>query len=410
MTLSLSAGAQWYLFPLEKKKQQAKEKTESKKDTVAKETPLAPSAPVTVFEAKEIPGMESPEAADSVETYALDIPDVINVTLLLPIQASGKVSTNFLEMYAGATLAARDLGRKGIKMNLDVHDCIDEKGSITKALLSESDVTIGPVSTDQILSTLSEGPERGRIVSPLEPKAASLADSCRVIQAPSSWADQVDALIDWLKEDIVPGDDIVLVRDTVENSITEQSSRLIERLRDSGLKYKTTYLASDVTPSAIGHTRYILASDRDAYIATALRQIGIGSMKLKESSVCVYMTSRMKNARGLDQQYLYKAGARVTASYNIDYSDEAVKDFILAYRALFKDEPSSFAYQGYDTVNYFTTMCATYGKQWYMKLHENPEFKGLQSNFKFDKREGAGQVNRAVKRIVYHPDMSTSVQ
>lgn len=415
VTVSFGAGAQWYLFPLEKAKQKQQEKenaakTEAAKKAEAEEPVRELAAPVTVFDAEELPGMESPEVSDSIEVYAADIPDVINVSLLLPIQASGKVSSNFLEMYAGAAIAARDLGRQGIKMNLNVHDCVGEKDAITGEMLAGSDVTIGPVSADQILATLATGPERGRIVSPLEPKAAALADSCNVIQAPSSWTDQVDGLIAWIKEEYVAGDDVVLVKDTVENSIGEQSAYLLERLQESGLRYKTTYLASGVAPSSVGCTRYILASDRDAYIATALRQISLASMKNKNIRTCVYLTSRMRSAKGVDQQNLYKAGAKVTASYYIDYSDEAVKDFILAYRALFKDEPASFAFQGYDTVNYFTRMCAKYGRQWYMKLSEAPEFKGLQSNYSFKETEMAGQVNRAVKRIVYRPDMSADVQ
>ena len=412
---SSGANAQWYLFPLEKAKQKQQEKentakAEAAKEAETKEQPLELAAPVTVSDAQELPDAECPEISDSTEVYSHDVPDVINVSMFLPIQASGKVSSNFLEMYAGATIAARDLGRQGIKMNLNVHDCVDEKDSINEDILAASDVTIGPVSADQILATLATGPERGRIISPLEPKAASLADSCNVIQAPSSWTDQIDAMIAWVKEDFSAGDDIVLVKDTVENSIGEQSLYLLDRLKDSGLRYKTTYLARSVAPSAVGCTRYILASDRDAYIATALRQIGLASMKNKNIRTCVYMTSRMRNAKGVDQQNLYKAGAKVTASYYIDYSDEAVKDFILAYRALFKDEPASFAFQGYDTVNYFTRMCAEYGRQWYMKLPEAPEFKGLQSNFNFDQGNRTGQVNKAVKRIVYRPDMSTDVQ
>ena len=97
----------------------------------------------------------------------------------------------------------------------------------------------------------------------------------------------------------------------------------------------------------------------------------------------------------------------MTASYYIDYEDPAVKRFILAYRALFQDEPGSFAFQGYDTMHYFVTICTRFGRQWYKKLPEYDE-KGLQADFRF--REESGRVNQAVRRIVYNPDLTINRQ
>lgn len=416
LTLSLSASAQWYLFPeREKKAKQAekqqteKTKTETKDSTAPAVTPRELDAPVTVFENPEATP-ETAQPADSLDLFVLDIPETVNVTMLLPVHTAEKPSSNFLEMYAGGMLAARDLGKQGVKVNLSVYDCIDEDSAISESVLADSDVIIGPVSTEDITRILDRCPAGKRIVSPLEPKAAALADSCGIVQAPSSWADQIDELIAWVAEENMAGDAIVLVRDTVAAGAGEQAAYLVRKLQESGMKYTSTYLASSAAPSATGCTRYIIASERDAYVATALRQIGVATMKRKDAPTAVYLTSKMRNAKGVEPQYLYKSCARVTASYFTDYDNEAVKDFILSYRALFKDEPASFAYQGYDTVSYFTKACVQFGRQWYKKLPENPAFSGLQSSFRFEEMEGVGQANRAVRRIVYNPDMSTTVK
>lgn len=417
MMASSGASAQWYLFPLEKEKQKQEKAAKEKNGQVK---PVSPAkeleAPVTVPEAETVEDSpvllpeDGPAAADSCETYSLDIPEEINLTMLLPFQTAGKTNPNFLEMYAGGLLALRDLGKEGIKINLSVFDCKDEDALISGDVLAGSDVIIGPVSSEDILGVLSRCPERKRIVSPLEPKAASLTDSCNVVQAPSSWKAQVDGLFDWVMEEFVPGDDLVLVKDSAEAVFSEQTLYLLSKLDESGMKYKTSYLASGVTPSAIGMTRYLVASDRDGYIATAIRQIAMAAAKNKEGASCVYLTSKMRNAKGMDQECLFKAGAKVTMSYFTDYDDQAVKDFILSYRALFQDEPASFAFQGYDTVSYFVRACARHGRQWYMKLPENDPYKGLQSNFMFGQSDGAGQMNKAVKRVCYNPDMSTSTK
>ena len=81
---------------------------------------------------------------------------------------------------------------------------------------------------------------------------------------------------------------------------------------------------------------------------------------------------------------------------------------MLAYRALFKGEPGSFAFQGYDTVHYFVTMRHDYGRRWYRRLPEYQE-KGLQSDFRFDRRHGEGRENIAVRRVVYNSDLTTTL-
>ena len=71
-----------------------------------------------------------------------------------------------------------------------------------------------------------------------------------------------------------------------------------------------------------------------------------------------------------------------------------------------QNEPGSFAFQGYDAMHYFVSICAQYGRQWYKKLPYYNE-RGLQSDFRFN--EETPRVNQAVRRIVYNPDLTTSV-
>ena len=54
-------------------------------------------------------------------------------------------------------------------------------------------------------------------------------------------------------------------------------------------------------------------------------------------------------------------------------------------------------------------MCTEYGRQWYKKLPEKYG-RGLQADFKFSDDDKAGAVNEAVRRIVYNPDLSLTLQ
>ena len=98
---------------------------------------------------------------------------------------------------------------------------------------------------------------------------------------------------------------------------------------------------------------------------------------------------------------------RVSLNYYINYSEQAVKDFLLKYRAIYNTEPSQFAFQGYDTAYYFINLCNRYGKDWIEYL-DSSEKSMLQSTFRFSKLGTGGYVNTGVRRIVYGPNWSVT--
>ena len=122
----------------------------------------------------------------------------------------------------------------------------------------------------------------------------------------------------------------------------------------------------------------------------------------------LYSSSKVRSCVGPDVFDLYTANTRLCASYFIDYEDPAVKDFIIAYRSLLQSEPGSFAFQGYDTVRYYAAASARFGRRWSRRLPEYSH-KGLQADFRFDYDVADGMQNIAVRRIVYHPDLTVSL-
>ena len=80
-----------------------------------------------------------------------------------------------------------------------------------------------------------------------------------------------------------------------------------------------------------------------------------------------------------------------------------------AYRALFHTEPSQFAFQGYDTARYFVVRCIRYGSGWPAMLGTERS-SGLHTDFLFIQDESGNSHNRAVRRIVFNKDYSTTLQ
>ena len=400
--LSLNACAQWYLFPGKKK--------QAEKTVVDTVPHIRPDSTLTHVDTA---GPDSVAVVDTVlladrsddlreeEVFVLDIPDVIHIGLVLPLQASAqKPSDNFLDFYSGTLLALRDLGAAGLQADLQVYDSADSKTAIPKSLIDGSDVIIGPVSYEELESSaaLCSGKV---LISPLEPKAATLAAGGSVVQAPSGWNAQVDELVGWIREELPFGDVLYVVRDSTAMIQGTQSAYLIEQLQTRGIRYQSVLSTSEIPFRKGQKARVAIASERDNFVTTVVRGLSIEGAR--NNDVILYGTSRVRT-NGIAQTDLHNTEAHLALSYFIDYDDPAVRQFILAYRALFQGEPGSFAFQGYDTAHFFITMCSKYGRQWYKKLAEYGE-KGLQADFRFS--EEPARINQAARRIVYNPDLTT---
>jgi len=83
-----------------------------------------------------------------------------------------------------------------------------------------------------------------------------------------------------------------------------------------------------------------------------------------------------------------------------------VDGFVRAYRALFRTEPSQFAFQGYDTARYFVRNVARHGSAWTHKLGLERSH-GLHTDFLFEADDNDGCHNVAIRRIIYQPDYTT---
>ena len=397
--IPVCASAQWYLFPGKKKQTEPKTAARDTSVRVRPDSIATLPADGTLLMARTD---TLRAAADSLaDLFILDVPEVIRIGLALPLQASAdRASENFLDLYSGALLALRDLGEQGLKAHLQVFDTADGKSAPPSSFYTANDVIIGPVSLQDIRQALPLCGDGKYLISPLDPKAAELATGSRVIQSPAPWTAQTDELVRWVAQDCLPGEEVFVIRDTAATAADGQSAYLLERLRERGIRFRNVITARDVPFPAEGKVRVLIASDRDNFITGTVRSLSIEGAR--NNNVILYGTTRVRT-NGTGQADLHNVEAHLTSAYFIDYDDPAVQRFVLAYRALFQNEPGSFAFQGYDAMHYFVTMCAKYGRQWHKKLPAYRE-KGLQSDFRFT--EESPRINQAVRRVIYRPDLT----
>ena len=337
----------------------------------------------------------------------------VTAALILPFNASKSPNENNLEFYSGVLLAVRDLKAEGVNVDLNVYDAAGGTIPVTSEKLASCDVVIGPISTADLSSTLKLCPSSTPVVSPLEPKAVELARVYdNLIQAPSPSESQSEDLVEWLAKDYRTGDRVILL--TEKNAtLTAAASILVSQLQQSGIPYKTVSYGllegRDITgsiesPEPGCTIRLLLASESEAFASDVVRNANrLVVRNNRKDKVALYSLSKIRSFDTVEVENLHSSNLHVSISYFVDYDSPQVQRFLLQYRALFNAEPGPFAFQGYDTAYTFIKMCSKYGRRWPDKL-DDEDFRGLQSNFSFDRR--GGHINKAVRRIVYGQDFS----
>ena len=347
-------------------------------------------------------------------TFVADIPEVINVSILLPFGAGSMADSKSVDFYSGALLAARDLGNRGIRMEINAYDIAG--GKLSYSMVNNADVVLGPVSEADVMAAARMANVGRYVISPLEPRTAGMADTLRVIQAPTPARAQAEDAVRWAISDMAPGDSLVLIREKGKTP-GETAQALIKALRESGRRYATiSYDLLDglqIQPvfvensSPEGTTRYLIASDEESFVNDAVRNINL--MAYKKQAVALYGPSRLRSYATIETENLHNVCSHISTTYQTDYMSPSVQAFIMAYRALYGAEPNQFAFHGYDCLTYFVTMCSHYGRDWFHRLPAESGH-GLQTDFSFGLAPRAGQVNQAVRRVVYTPEFETVLQ
>jgi LysM repeat protein len=336
----------------------------------------------------------------------------VKATLLLPMRnAEGKLSRNNMDFYSGAMMAIYDMAQKGIDIDVNTYDLADQSIHVNKEDLEDSDIIIGPVSAADQTRVLQASSDSCRLISPLDPRSEKLVGQySRLIQAPTPHKIQYQDLTSWIKEEMQENDKVIMFSERTAR-INEAVNTMKEVMDSSGIAY-TSFEYSilegrDILEplkelmTAEGTNRIYIASESEAFVNDVVRNLNL--MLIENFAVVLYAPSRIRSFETIEVEHFHKTSMRVSLTYFINYQDQAVKDFLLKYRALYNTEPTQFAFQGYDIATYFINLCNRYGKDWTKMLEESGEAM-LQSTFSFSRQDSGSYVNTGVRRISYGPN------
>ena len=358
---------------------------------------------------------EKDKEKDPVTLFSSRKSNDVNIALALPFNVRKGGNSQMMDFYSGALMAARDLGKKGYRINLDVVDVVSE--AMPDNLFEKSDYIIGPVSNADIMKAVSKCKSRTWIVSPLDPKAESIADTVKnVIQTPTSVGTQISDMIHWIRDDFRNGDKCLLIKQTGSTQ-SIYSSTVLKAMEASGIHYSTLSFnvlegrsimdAMKREMKAQGAVRIVIASDNRPFVMEAVRNIFLVSSSEK-IDVQLYGTAKLRSfegSDGIDVAQLHAVNTHITGTYYIDYDSKEAKDFIHEYRAVFNTEPSLSAFQGFDLMCFFAKASREYGRN----IRGCGRICGLQSDLDLVNKPDGGLVNKAVRRVVYSPDYTIRI-
>jgi LysM repeat protein len=338
----------------------------------------------------------------------------IQATVLLPLKATGSTSSKSnMDFYSGVLLAAREMGESGVDIDMSVYDIANGSYGATKSELESSDIIIGPVAAADITRIYAVAPGIKALISPLDPKAEQLCQTySTMIHAPAPRMAQYEDLAQWIKEDLMPGDRVIVISEKEARKGDE--GKLLRAAIDSAyieyiplaysiLEGRKIQEPLEAKMTAEGTNRVIIASESEAFVNDAVRNLNLTIHN--KFKVVLYAPAKIRTFETIEIENFHNTNLHASLTYYIDYSNAEAKQFVKKYRALFNTEPTQFAFQGYDVAKYFIGLCAKYGDAW---MHHTEDTLMLQSTFNI-KPVGNGYINNGIRRIVYGPDYSVMV-
>ncbi|HOG24701.1 MAG TPA: LysM peptidoglycan-binding domain-containing protein [Bacteroidales bacterium] len=337
------------------------------------------------------------------------------VSVILPFPETKTVS-GFVDFYQGTLLAAEKMKKKGLSVLFQVYDWNEQPMDdlLSGSSLSKSNLVIGPVYSNQIGSTLAYFRNSNtKIVSPLDNNAevwTSLFPN--YFQVQPTLAAQQESLIRYLDPHNAT---LWVISEEGEETVAPGIRAILDKNLIGYRNFSYDVLqgreVTEVLRGLLGanpKNQIIIASMNEAFVSDAIRNLHL-LLAYNNIPVELFGLSRWRSFETLDLTALHQLQVVLPLSAYVDYSDQAVKEFVEAYRTLFHAEPSQFAFQGYDVALFFLDALFQYGPS-FEDCIENVRVPLLQNEFTFVRSVPEGGYSNTGTRVVrYLPDFTVEL-
>jgi ABC-type branched-subunit amino acid transport system substrate-binding protein len=308
----------------------------------------------------------------------------------------------FIQFYQGFMMAADSLRREGLNVEIHVYDVDQQLYKALKVIndpdLKRMDIIFGPFYKNTF-SPVADFALSNHIclVNPLTSREDILQGNPYVFKLMPSVESQPELLAELAKRDF-PGYRIIFyTANKYQNSELTAQFQLALNDNEKEGKNKVYFVdyASDSLQGFFDHASLaepnlvIIYSENDALPAAMLSRL---SELKKDYQITVIGLPEWEKFGNIELKYLVDLDAVIFMPSYIDYNSEKIKEFILAYRQKYFDEPLNYAFSGFDAAYFFLRAMLYFGDDFEKCLNETGT-KLIQNQYHFEKKNDGGYDN-----------------
>lgn len=354
------------------------------------------------------------------------------IAYILPLNLADSLgaNSNFMDFYAGSLLAVNRMKESGMNITVELID--QQMYSSIPAIVSggktDRDYIVGPVKSSDMEIFLNKlyGEENrqsgANIISPMDMNSVKLAAEYEnFIQVPVSQQTQHQNLLTLFAGKCTEEKNAVIIyeKDSKDAPMVKDA---IAFLDSAGIKYTSISYGILEGREIMGKIMSVLNPDKEnlvlvpsnseAFVSDVVRNLNLlytNPVEENRRNVTLFGMARWRNFERIEIDYFHRMNLHLSLPYFVDYSREDVKDFLMKYRALYNNEPTPFAFQGYDITRFFLSLHSEYAHLFNSAV-ELDEQQMLQSKFHFMKKSPqSGFENTGTVNIKYNNDYTISV-
>ncbi len=312
-----------------------------------------------------------------------------------------KNTRRFYEFYEGALVAVQQLKTQGLSLNLFVYDTENSpakvKQIISKPEFSNIDLIIGPVYSKniKIVGNFAKT-HKINLISPLSKKNIVLKNNPFIFEVMPSDVMKIKKTSDFLCRIY---DTCIVI---VHNGSKKEKEKIDIYKKKLVKSFSSRKDIKEVVLKNINYNKGGISAIRNALSP------GLKNIIIIPSNSEVFITKVIKNLheltkkyeiiligepswelhKNINHSYLKKLSFHYVSSFYIDYDNWRVKSFLNKYRDIYRTEPSLYAFEGYDIMNYFLNAIKQYGRNFQFCLSpydKLPNRKGIIFDFNFER-------------------------
>jgi len=329
--------------------------------------------------------------SDSLERiFPPTLKESYNICVLLPLyldQEDRDLSeqtpvTVSQEFYKGLLVAADTLNYCGKRFKINIIDS-EKKGMPEKTIYDsikslKTDLIMGPVLDSRLyrIDSFSKVNKINR-VSPITVTEKCFNNPFYFESLPSSQVTGRNTG-EYVKRNYNGYKIILVINDDIENiPVASSFVSAFNKGEVSIISFKGKS-ASTYTPEYnLGEKNYIfIPSKNESYVSAVLSQL-----RLKEQEIVVGGLFNWTYFKGIEGDLWEKLHVTLPSPYLVDYESNKCDGFIKSYRAKFNEEPTIWAFIGFDEMIYYGQLLQSYGKYFQIEL-EASDKEMLHTNYR----------------------------